>query len=165
MLVATEMSEYIISQMRDGTDNAVKANKKFGDAVIAYLCENIVIQCAWAAANPSGTADPMVTFTGTVTGEGTLTPSDSFQEMLLKLAVLIKALTITAPAGFLLSGVSFNPAGVLTVQMTGETTQGQAMANFCAQIIKSIKETFPNPAPATGTHGAFAGATTKMVIT
>jgi hypothetical protein len=48
--------------------------------------------------------------------------------------------------------------------MANENTQDAAMEHFCAQIIASVISTFPNPAPAAGTHGAFTGATTGMVI-
>jgi hypothetical protein len=84
--------------------------------------------------------------------------------MMIKLAALIKGLTITAAAGFVIAPLAFNPAGALTVAMAHEDNQHDAMEHFCAQIIASIISTFPNPASAVGTHGAFAGTTSGMVI-
>jgi hypothetical protein len=159
------MKSYIINALKSGADTAVNANKKFGDAILKNICDNISITYGWSAINPSsGTPDPVVTFTATVLGGGTLTPSSSFPLMLIKLATLIKGLTITAAAGFVIAPLVFNPAGVLTVVMTNENTQDAAIEHFCAQIITSIISTFPNPAPAAGVHGAFTGATTGMVI-
>jgi hypothetical protein len=158
------MKSDIISALKSGADTAAEANKKFGDAILKNICDNISITYGWAAANPaSGVPDPVVMFTGTVSGGGTLTPSDSFPLMLIKLAALIKGLTITA-AGFVIAPLAFNPAGMLTVAMANEDTQDAAMEHFCAQVIAGIISTFPNPAPAAGAHGAFIGATTGMVI-
>jgi hypothetical protein len=159
------MKSDIINALKSGADTAEKANKKFGDAILKNICGNVSITYGWGAANPaSGAPDPVVTFTATVSGGGTLTPSNSFPLMLIKLATLIKGLTITAAAGFTVAPLVFNPAGVLTVVMANEDTQDAAMEHFCAQIITSIISTFPNPAPAAGAHGAFTGATTGMVI-
>jgi hypothetical protein len=159
------MKSDIINALKSGADTAEKANKKFGDAILKNICDNISITYGWAATNPStGTPDPVVTFTATVSGGGILTPSNSFPLMLIKLATLIKGLTISAAAGFAVAPLAFNPAGVLTVIMANEDTQDTAMEHFCAQIITSIISTFPNPVPAAGAHGAFTGATTGMVI-
>jgi hypothetical protein len=158
------MKSDIINALKSGVDTAVNANKKLGDAILKNICDNISITYDWIAVNPSsGVPDPVVTFTVTVSGGGTLTPSNSFPIMLIKLATLIKGLTITA-VGFTIAPLAFNPAGVLTVVMANEDTQDAAMEHFCTQIIASVISTFPNPAPAAGAHGAFTGATTGMVI-
>jgi hypothetical protein len=159
------MKNDIITALRSGVDTAANANNKFGDAILKNICDNISITYAWVGTNPAtGTPDPVVTFTASVSGGGTLVPSASFPEMLVKLAALIKGLTITATAGFAIAPLVFNPAGVLTVAMAMENTQDLAMTDFCTQIIASIISRFPNPTPAAGTHGAFTGATTGMVI-
>lgn len=164
-LSVSTMRQDIIEALSSGADNAVDANKKFGDAILKNIVDNISVVYGWSAVNPSsGAVDPAVMFSGSVSGGGTLTPSASFPEMLMKLATLIKGLTISAPSGFSVAPLAFNPAGVLTVAMAMETTQYLAMTNFCTQIITSIISSFPNPAPASGTHGAFTGATTGMVI-
>jgi hypothetical protein len=151
--------------LRSGADNAADANKKFGDAILKNIVDNISIVYGWAATNPSsGVPDPVVMFSATVSGSGTLTPSASFPEMLLKLATLIKGLTISAAAGFTVAPLAFNPGGVLIVVMALENTQDLAMTDFCTQLIASIISSFSNPAPASGAHGAFVGATTGMVI-
>jgi hypothetical protein len=159
------MKQDIIEALSSGANNAVDANKKFGDAILKNIVGNISIVYGWSATNPSsGATDPVVIFSGTVSGNGTLTPSASFPEMLVKLATLIKGLTISDPAGFSVAPLAFNPAGALVVAMAMENVQDLAMTNFCTQIIASIVSNFPNPAPATGTHGDFTGATTGMVI-
>jgi hypothetical protein len=158
------MKSDIINALKSGADTAEKANKKFGDAILKNICDNIRITYGWGAANPSsGTPDPVATFTATVSGGGTLAPSNGLSPMLIKLATLIKGLRITAE-GFNVAPLAFNPAGVLAVAMANEDTQDAAMEHFCAQIIASILSTFSNTAPAAGTHGAFAGATTGMAI-
>jgi hypothetical protein len=160
------MKSDIINALKSGADTAEKANKKFGDAILKNICDNITITYGWAAVSPppASSPDPVVTFTATVSGGGTLTPSSSFPLMLVKLATLIKGLTITAAAGFTVAPLAFNPAGALTVVMANEDAQDAAMEHFCSQIITSILSTFPNPPPAAGAHGAFTGATTGMVI-
>jgi hypothetical protein len=164
-LSASSMKNDIINALKSGADTAEKANKKFGDAILKNICDNISITYAWVGVNPaSGVPDPVVTFTGKVSGNGTLTPSSSLALMLVKLATLIKGLTITASAGFTVAPLAFNPAGVLTVVMANEDKQDTAMEHFCGQIVTSIISTFSNPAPAAGAHGAFTGSTTGMII-
>jgi hypothetical protein len=164
-LSAASMKSDIINALQSGADTAEKANKKFGDAILKNICDNISITYGWAAANPaSGAPDPVAMFTATVSGGGTLTPSGSLPIMLIKLATLIKGLTITAAAGFVVAPLAFNPAGMLTVVMANEDTQDAAMEHFCAQIVTGIISAFSNPTPAAGAHGAFTGATTGMVI-
>jgi hypothetical protein len=91
--------------------------------------------------------------------------SGSFPLFLIALATLIKsALIISPPGGFSLAPLTFNPAGALSVTMTNEDNQNDAMLHFCQQCIASLKSSFPNPAPVSGSHGAFVGATTGMVI-
>jgi hypothetical protein len=164
-LSAINMKNDIINALKSGADTAASANKKFGDAVLKNICDNIQITYNWAAANPSGTADPDVSFNATVSGGEPLTPSETFELMLVKLATLIKGLTIDAASGFTVEPLAFNPAGVLNAVMAKETDQDTAMTNLSTQIIASIKTSFVNPAPASGSHGAFTGATTGMVIT
>ena len=160
-LSAASMKNDILNALKSGADTAEKANKKFGDATLKNICDNITITYGWAAVSPppASSPDPVVTFTASVSGGGTLTPSASFPLMMIKLATLIKGLTITvAAAGFVIAPLTFNSAGVLTVVMANEDNQNDAMEHFCAQIITSIISTFPNPAPAAGAHGAFTGA-------
>jgi hypothetical protein len=165
-LSAASMKSDIINALKSGADTAEKANKKFGDAILKNICDNISITYGWAAASPppASSPDPVITFTASVSGGGTLTPSASVPLMMIKLATLIKGLTITAAAGFVIAPLAFNPAGALTVVMANEDNQNDAMEHFCAQIITSIISTFPNSAPAMGAHGVFTGATTGMVI-
>ncbi|MDR1219565.1 MAG: hypothetical protein LBK73_08145 [Treponema sp.] len=162
-LSAISMKNDIINALKSGADTAANANKKFGDAVLKNICDNMQITYQWKAANSSGTTDPTGSFNATVSGNGTLTP-DTFELMLVKLATLIKGLTIQAATGFTVAPLTFNPAGVLDAVMAKEKDQDAAMTNLCAQIIASVKTSFVNPAPVSGGHAAFAGSTTAMVI-
>jgi len=163
---ANDMKDFIISEMNSEAGSAVISNKKFGDAVLEYIVDNMDITYSWSATNPSsGVPDPVVVFQASLSGSGTLVPSATFADFLLKLAALIKASIIISPAlGFSLSPLSFNPAGVITAVMNKEDGQDAAMKNLCTQIIASLKLSFPNPTPASGSHAAFTGATTGMVI-
>jgi hypothetical protein len=164
-LSVSSMKQDIIDALSSGADNTADANKKFGDAILKNICDNISIVYDWKAANPSsGAADPVVNFPASVSGGGTLTPSAGFPEMLVKLATLIKGLTISSPDGFKVSPLAFNPGGALAVVMDEENSQDLAMTRLCTQVIASIISAFPNPMPATGEHGVFTGATTGMVI-
>jgi hypothetical protein len=165
-LSVSSMKNAITSALQSGADTAEAANKKFGDAVLKNICDTIQIAYTWTAANPaSGAPDPVASFNAAVSGNGTLALSSSFAEMLVKLATLIKGLTLSAPTGFTVAPLVFNPSGVLLVSMANEDTQDLAMERFCVQLIASLKSSFPNPTPAAGTHGAFSGAATKMVTT
>jgi hypothetical protein len=164
-LLVEGMKNAVIEALKEGADTAIDANKIFGNAVLDYICNNIEIIYGWAAVNPvSGVPDPTVVFTASVSGSGELSPSATFSDMLLKLTALIKGLAISSPTMFLLAPLTFNPAGVLLATMAREDAQDKAMTNFCTQIIASIKASFANPAPSSGTHGPFSGATTSMVI-
>jgi hypothetical protein len=163
-LSASKMKQDIISALSSSADNANDANKKFGDAILANICSDIDVTYGWSAVNPDGSSDPTTSFKGSVSGGGTLTPSGSFPEMLIKLATLVKGLSISPPGEFSLEPLAFNPAGVLTVVMAKETTQNAAMEHFCQQVIASITGSFPDPSPKSGSHAAYNGATTGMVI-
>jgi len=163
---ANDMKDFVISEMNCEAGSAIIANKKFGDAILEYIVDNMDITYSWSATNPSsGVPDPVVLFKASLSGSGTLVPSATFADFLLKLAALIKAsITISPAPGFSLSPLSFNPVGVITAVMNKENGQDTAMQKLCAQIITSLKSSFPNPAPASGSHAAFNGATTGMVI-
>jgi hypothetical protein len=164
-LSVTSMKNAIITALQSGADTAETANKKFGDAILKNVCDTVQITYSWSAANPSsGAPDPVTSFNAAISGNGTLTPSGTLAAMLVKLAALIKGLAVSAAPGFTAAPLALNPAGVFSVSMANEDTQDLAMEHFCAQLIASLKSAFPNPTPATGTHGAFTGATTGMVI-
>ena len=126
-LSAASMKTDIISALSNVSDTANNACKKFGDAILENICREINVSYR----NTSGT------YTITVSGFGTLTPSPTFEDMLLKLAVLIKGLSHSSPSP------GFNLAGALTVDMGAKNTQDSAMQTFCEQVISSIKATFP----------------------
>jgi hypothetical protein len=163
-LSASKMKQEIISALSSGADNATNANKKFGDAILANICSDIDITYGWSAVNSDSSPDPTTSFKASVSGGGTLTPSGSFSEMLVKLATLIKGLSISPPGGFSLAPLTFNPDGELEIAMAKETTQDAAMEHFCRQIIASIIGSFPDPSPKSGSHSAYTGSTTEMVI-
>lgn len=127
-LSAASMKDDIISALNGISDSADNACKKFGDAILANISRDAIITYT----NSDGT------FTCRASGFGTLTPSPTFDDMLIKLATLIKQMTISSPSP------NFNPGGVLTVKMNSETSQNSAMQTFCEQVITSIIATFPN---------------------
>lgn len=149
-MAANEMKDAIISKMNNESGSAANANKKFGDAVLEYICDKMDITYAWSASNPSsGAPDPATSFKVTISGNGTLPVSGSFVLFLVALATLIKSsLTFTPPGGFSVSPLIFNPAGVITAAMANETDQDTAMTHFCSQVIASLKSSFVNPSPA-----------------
>jgi hypothetical protein len=165
-LSATKMKEAVIDAMNNKKpDMAVAANKTFGDAVLKNIIDTIEVTYAWAGTNEAtGVTDPVIVFTAKVSGNGTLAPSDSVPEMLIKLSTLIKGLTIEAPESFTVSPLKFNPSGLLVAVMAGEKLQDLAMTNLCTQIVASMKVVFINPTPVSGKHGVFTGATAGMVI-
>jgi hypothetical protein len=165
-MVASDMKDAIIQEMNRESGSAANANKKFGDAVLEYICDNMDITYGWSATNPSsGASDPTTSFKASISGTGTLSVSGSFTLFLVALATLIKSsLTISPPGGFSLAPLTFNPAGAFSVTMANEDNQDNAMLHFCQQCISSLKSSFPNPTPVSGSHAAFTGATTGMVI-
>jgi hypothetical protein len=165
-LSAEKMKDAVMKAMKDKKpDTAVTANKIFGDEVLKNIVDTIDVTYAWAATNEAtGATDPIIAFSAKVSGSGTLTPSTTFAEMLIKLSTLIKGLTIEAPDGFEVASLKFNPVGVLVAVMALENTPELAMTNLCTQIVASLKIVFINPTPVSGKHGLFTGATTGMVI-
>jgi len=163
---ATDMKNTIITKMNCEASGANTANKKFGDAVLEYIVANMDITYGWSATDTSsGTPDPVTSFKASLSGSGTLTPSGTFADFLLKLAALIKSsITISPPAGFSLNPLTYNPSGVLTITMNKQDTQDSAMLSFCTQLISSLKSSFPNPAAVSGSHASYSGATTGMAI-
>jgi hypothetical protein len=165
-MVAADMKDKIIQKMGKEAGSAVAANKKFWDAVLEYIVEKMEITYGWSATNPSsGATDPMTSFKASLSGGGTLAPSASFPLFLEVLATLIKnSITISPADGFSLSSLKYNPAGVLTVTMAKQDNQDAAILSLCQQMISSLKSSFPNPSPVSGSHAAFMGVTTSMVI-
>ena len=165
-LSAVKMKDAVMKAMKEKKpDTAVSANKIFGDEVLKNIVDTIEVTYTWAATNEAtGVSDPALVFSAKVSGSGTLTPSSSFPEMLIKLSTLIKGLTIEAPDGFEVAPLKFNPVGILVAAMALENTHELAMTNLCTKIVASLKVVFINPTPVSGKHGLFTGATTGMVI-
>ena len=165
-LSAVKMKDAVMKAMKEKEPKtAAAANKIFGDEVLKSIVDTIEVTYAWEATNEvTGVKDPVLAFSAEVSGGGTLTPSNLFPEMLIKLSTLIKGLTIEAPDGFEVGPLKFNLAGVLVAAMAMENTHELAMTNLCNQIVASLKLAFINPAPVSGKHGFFTGATTGMVI-
>jgi hypothetical protein len=163
---ASAMKSAIISKMNKEAESASAAEKKFGDAVLEYLVANMDVTFGWYAQNTSsGAVDPATSFKAVLSGSGTLGVPSSFSDMLAKLAALIKAsITISPAAGFSVTGLAFNSNGVLTATMNEENNQDAAMQKFCEQVIDSLISSFPNTTNFSGSHAAFSGATTGMVI-
>ena len=160
------MKDAIITEINKEAESAANANKKFGDAILKYIVDNMEITYGWSATNlSSGASDPQVTFKASLSGSGILVVSSSFEQFLVTLTAFIKSSIAISPAtGFTLSPLSFSMTGVIIATKNGLDTQDTAMEKFCSDIITSLKTSFPNPTPASGSHAAFTGATTGMVI-
>ena len=161
---ASDMKAAIIKEINKEAGSAANANKKFGDAILKYIVDNMEITYGFSGTNPSGVTE-VTTFKASLSGSGTLAVSGTFELFLVTLATLIKtSITISPATGFILAPMTFNPAGVIVSVKSGLDDPDKAMEKFCSDIITSLKASFPNPAPASGSHGAFSGSTTGMVI-
>jgi hypothetical protein len=161
---ATDMKDTVISKINKESGSAANANKKFGDAVLEYIVDNMEITYGFFGINPSG-ATETTSFKASLSGSGTLAVSGTFELFLVALATLIKSSTIISPAiGFTFLPLTFNPVGVILSVKSGLDDPDKALEKLCTDIITSLKSSFPNPTPVSGSHTAFAGATTGMVI-
>jgi hypothetical protein len=161
---ASDMKDAIISEMNKEAGSAVNANKKFGDAILEYIVDNMEITYGWFGTNQSGVTET-TTFKASLSGSGTLAVSGTFEIFLLTLAAFIKSnITISPATGYTLAPLTFNPTGVIIATKNKINNQDEAMEKFCSEIITSLKLSFPNPASVSGNHAAFSGATTGMVI-
>ncbi|MHB9296083.1 hypothetical protein PilKf_01837 [Pillotina sp. SPG140] len=163
MALEREALKQVLQTAVHGQTTAESAVRAFGERVLAYICSALEIVYTWSAVSPDGKPDPVGSFSATVQGTGILTPAESFQQWLLHLSDIIRALTIVPAAGFTLA-LSFNPSAVVTVTMQGEDTFDTAYDTFCDQLITSIRNAYVNPTPCAGTHGIYVGATTGMQL-
>jgi len=174
--VADALQENFIDSKAYLEKNAPEiCNEIIGDAILGYLCGKLSITYTWDAKNlaaPGTPADPDTSFEAEISlsGEGALVPSglrcpDAFPKLLEDIATLIKeGIAISPPPGFAVAPLSFAAAGAIAAEMRFEREHVSFWNNMGCAIVNSIKESFENPAPAAGTHGAYTGMTTGMAI-
>jgi hypothetical protein len=57
-LSAASMKNDVLNALKSGADTPEKANKKFGDAVLKHICDNITITYGWTAVLPPPSSSP-----------------------------------------------------------------------------------------------------------
>ena len=167
-MAGESMKKAIIDAFADGAEDADAANDKFGSAILADICENMKLKYSWSGVftpPPPGAPvnDTTNSFEATVSGSGVLKPTGvgydenepkAFKGMLSKLESLIKALNVKPPPEFGSLSLSINlPVNTLAgIEMNGSaTTQDEAMASFCDQLVTNLQSWKGTLAPA-GSH-------------
>jgi hypothetical protein len=127
-----------------------------------YFEDNVVITYAWSGVNPSGSSDPIRSFTSTVKFTAwDLDAPMSLSGLTAKLIAAVATGTIAHPAGFTLPKGSF-ASRPLTLPANADTAQCLMkciIEPVCAWIV-----TLVNTAAISGSHGAFTGTATMSGI-
>lgn len=163
-MIPSDLKDAIQAKFDPFPEDAVSANLAFGQAVQEYLQENCSITYAWVGANPSGTPDPVVSFTAKPTWVAfVLAPSADFNTWIISLSGLIQT-AIIAPddSTFVLTGALFGPTP-LTIAQSGLDTHDDAILDISTNIVNGVKLMI-NPTPVPGVHGVFTGTATMALI-
>ena len=166
-MVPADLKDAIKTAMdSEKPDNAIDAQKVFGDELSKYLIENCEIEYAWVGADPVPSPDPVTSFIATPTWiTFPLLPVPSFELWFVSLSTLIQTAILepeTSVPPFLLTPLTFGIVPMVGVQ-SGLTDPDDAMLDVCEQIIDGIKLMI-NPIPATGTHGSYIGTASMISI-
>jgi hypothetical protein len=170
---ADELHDKLMGNFMDYNNGDYKQDMKhprhlkiMGDTMKEYFEEKTEITYGWEAylPPPAGTKDPVTSFQSEVEFPAfDLTPSVN----LITLAALIMAAVLNGvinhPAAFSITPGSFAMKSLLVLPPHPSGPAG-AMYNSIVKPTCDWVLTCINPAPLTGTHGAFTGATTGMVI-
>ena len=139
--------------------------KIMGDTMKDYFEENIVITYAWAAMlpPPASTPDPAVRFTSeAVFPSFDLTPSTNLDVMALLIQAAFAGAAIKHASGFTIPPGTFLAASPPALARTASAA-GAILTCICIPVCAWVL-TLINPAPLAGTHSAYVGAATGMVI-
>ena len=165
--IKTALNDYNNGAYKNETDNPLHL-KVMGEAMKGYFEKNIDIIYAWSAVlpPPASTPDPVVSFKSIVTFSSfDLTASRGLDDMALYIAHSFATATIKHASGFTVTPGSFfvslaPPLGKITDQKMADKAILLCIAiPVCAWVLTLI-----NPAALAGTHAAYTGATTGMVI-
>lgn len=161
----------IIDGVKAFPDGGAMAMQALGKAIEDYLCDNTVCMYGWVGVNPSGVADPIVTFKAELKPSGTpfvCTPPD-FNTFIVALSTFLKGIIIQAPSDFTIPPLN-NPAGIFTAVQVGELEDPEdvdkAMKSAYGEIVQGILDGWKSyfmPATA-GSHSAFTGSATLVSV-
>lgn len=163
-MVAEDLRDSIKAKMLDvEPSTAVEAQLAFGTALKEYLEENCEITYGWVATNPSGTPDPVLTFTTSPTWVTfNLVPSTDFSSWIIMLGTTIQTSIFEIPSGFILTPLTFGIVPIVAIP-SGKDNFDEAMLDSCTKIINGVKLML-NLIPSTGTHGVYTGSATMTSI-
>jgi hypothetical protein len=139
--------------------------KILGDTMKKYFEENIEITYGWAAVlpPPASTPDPVVIFDSTVKFPiFDLTAATDPVTLAVLVQVSILGGIINHTAGFAVTPGTFLMKSPLIFPPSGDAETAlynSVVVPACTWVL-----TLVNPAPLTGTHGPYSGATVGMVI-
>jgi len=137
-----------------------------GDAIKQYLEDNTTVTYSWTATSPppASLPDPAVTFDSSVRFasfdlRGAANPQ--------ALAALVRASVMTGlishPPAFAIPPGTFQAATPPVFPPAPQYAEGILFNNVITPLVAWYL-TLINPAPLSGSHGSFVGATTAMVI-
>jgi hypothetical protein len=142
--------------------------KVLGDTMKDYFENNTEITYTWAAVlpPPASTPDPVVTFDSTVSFPSfDLTPAQNLDMLALLIQKAFVSAVINHPGGFAVAPGSFLAILPPTLGRAASLSGADTAIYICICIpVCAWALTLINPSPLSGSHAAFAGATTGMVI-
>ena len=161
-LNAAALAAKLQNEMRGLTVNAWE---QFGKSTGEYIQQNAVVTYGWAASNETGEPDPATSFTqASISGAIGIPQPANWPMFALLLDQMILRFTINAPGAWSITPGKFaGTMGLNIAQMMLTNTFEDAMLKIATAIVTGVKM-MVNPAPLSGSHGAFTGATTYMVI-
>ena len=145
--------------------NSPKHLKILGDEMKKYFEDNTKITYGWAAVlpPPASTPDPVVTFNSTVKFPSfNLTAAVDLITLALLVQTSILGGIISHAAGFTVAPGSYLLKSPLVFPLTA-TAESAIYTCICVPTCAWVL-TLANPAPLAGSHAAYSGATTGMVI-
>jgi len=129
----------------------------------SYFEKNIEITYNWSAANPSsGAPDPVIFFKSAVKyTKWDLTKPMTLEGLALKIMTATASGIINHPIEFLVIPGSFL---IKPLILQKHTIAEECLMKCIVEPVCNWIKTLINPAPLSGTHTVFAGATTGMAI-
>ena len=147
-----------------GISEGTQAIQQLAKTIGNYITGNTQITYSWIGANPSGTPDPVVSFTASLKGTVSLITPTGVPDLCMQLSIGIKALTVTPGDSTFVVPLVLNPGGTVSITLTpSEDTFEKAMNALAAQIVSSM-QSYLNPTPIPGSHGAFTGTAVMTAL-
>lgn len=166
MLVSKDLAEKI-KEKTEQVDTPEAANNALWEAICEYVEAKAEVKYQWSAVNPSGTPDPVLTWTGTIITGGSLspngmkTPETALSRLSADMNANVMTWTVNPAPGFVTAGSTIiNPA--INIKMSMARDRDSALESFSSDIIEGIRAAIPPTH--SGIHGAYTGATTSGVI-